>query len=457
MINSKNNNKKYAVETGLKFDRSMVATGKESDIRLLIKLKREVDSGSSERNKLNIALVIDRSGSMHGMKLERVKDAAINFVEKMKDDDIVSVVSFDDLVTIDLPPAPVREHARSAAGVIKAMHSGGSTYLSGGYEAGFTQTKGMHKNGVTSRIILLTDGEANVGEIRLEALTGLAATKLTNGISTSTVGVGEGFNEQLLGAMAEAGMGNTYYIQTPEDAVSVFEEELGYLMQIGAKNVTVKIVSSFPGMSLGQFNKYPEKEPGKYLIGDLYGGKERTLLLEFGIPSIAQTGKVHLGEVQLNYDLVDGENLTSHTESFPLEIDVVSPEMLKSLSPDKEVTLALCNYILAKVKEEILVLLEHREYEKSVALVMETMDKIRAFGIEDPALERELRDLEERSRMIAEYREDYYMIDKKRLYYESSNMMTGKAYANLQMNLREESSGFNPLEKLKRTITRKKG
>jgi len=82
LINSKNNNKKYAVETGLKFDRSMVATGKESDIRLLIKLKREVDSGSSERNKLNIALVIDRSGSMHGMKLERVKEAAIILFKK---------------------------------------------------------------------------------------------------------------------------------------------------------------------------------------------------------------------------------------------------------------------------------------------------------------------------------------------------------------------------------------
>lgn len=444
------------MRTGLKFDRSKVAVNKESDIRLLIKLKREMEAGSSERNKLNIALVIDRSGSMHGSKLERVKEAAKTFVHKMKDDDIVSVVSFDDHVTVDLSSSTVRENCRRAETAISSMHSGGSTFLSGGYETGFMQAKRMHKNGLTSRILLLTDGEANVGEIRLEALSALAASKLSEGISTSTVGVGEGFNEQLLGAMAEAGMGNTYYIQTPADALSVFEEELGYLLQIGAKNVTVSVVSSLPGVSLGQFNKYPEKEPGKFLIGDLYGGKERTFLLEFGIPSIVQTGKVHLGEVRVDYDLLDGENHTSHTESFPLEIEVVSEEELQNVKPDSEVTLALCNYILARLKEEILVLLEHREFEKAAALVTETLAKIREFGVSDATLEREITELEERSRMISEYREEYYMADKKRLFFESSNMMRGKAYANAQMNLREEMSRFNPLEDLKKKNPPKK-
>ncbi|KAA0264201.1 MAG: VWA domain-containing protein [Chlorobiota bacterium] len=444
------------MRTDLKFDHSMVEVRRERAIRLLIKLKREVVPGSSERNRVNIGLVIDRSGSMHGRKLEYVKEAAKNFIAQMKDDDTVSLVSFDDKVTVDLPAAPVKEHSRVAGDVIGRMHPGGSTFLSGGYEAGVKPARKMLKEEITSRVILLTDGEANVGETRLEALTGLAAAFQQNGVSTSTVGVGEGFNEQLLGAMAEAGQGNTYYIETPEEAHSVFEEELGYLMQIGARNVTVSFYPVIPGVALGQFNKYREQEPGKFLIGDLFGGRQRTLLLELGVPAQSQTGRLRLGEVQVNYTLIDGENVTGHSETFPLEVEVVQPGVIENVRPDLEVTKMLCNHIIAKIKEDVLMLLERGDYDRAAALVRETVARLRGFGIEDAELEREILDLQERSDMIAEYRHEYYIRDKKRLYYESSNVMSGKIFSNVLMEERRRSSGFDPLDEMKRLFRRKK-
>lgn len=444
------------MKTDLKFDHALIEVNRESAIRLLVKLKREVVPGSSERNRVNIGLVIDRSGSMHGRKLEYVKEAARNFIAHMKDDDIVSLVSFDDKITVDLPAAPVTEHSKVARDVISRMHPGGSTFLSGGYEAGMKQARKLLKEGVTSRVILLTDGEANVGETNLEALTGLAAAFQQMGVSTSTVGVGEGFNEKLLGAMAEAGLGNIYYIETPEEAHSVFDEELGYLMQVGARNVTVAFSPFIPGVAVGQFNKYREKEPGKFLIGDLFGGRERTLLLELGIPAQSQTGRLRLGEVHVDYSLIDGENVTTHRETFPLEIEVVEPGVIENVKPDFEVTKMLCNHIIAALKEDVLELLDRGEFDRAAALVRETIARVRAFGIDDTDLERELRDLQERSDMIAEYRHEYYMRDKKRLFYESTNVISGKMFAYEMLEERRKSSGFDPLEELKEKFRRKK-
>jgi Ca-activated chloride channel family protein len=439
------------VKTEIKFDYAKVPVKQSIEIRLLGKLLiDDVTTKLEKRNKLNVALVLDRSGSMSGNKLERVKDAAVSFIKKMKDDDIVSLTSFDDHVIVELLPAVAIEQRTSGVKKIISIRSGGSTFLSGGYEKGFELAKENHKSEMISRIILLTDGQANVGIIDGGKLSSIAKQFAEKGISTTTIGVGEDFVEQLLGSMADSGLGHTYYIETPQDAESVFEEEIGYLLSIGARNIVYTFKASISGISIGQFNNFVEEKSGSYVIGDLYGGKERSILLEIGIPAIQNIGKHKIGDIQIDYELLDGEQTTKKSITFPVEIEVVEASVASGINPDKEVVENLCIFLIANAKKEMLLLMERREFEQVQKVIEVVIEKVKAFGISSELLETELSELKLKADLVGEYGNEYYMADKKRLFYESNNAMKGEVYASKALHSRRENSDHDPLEKLKK-------
>jgi Ca-activated chloride channel family protein len=166
---------------------------------------------------------------MHGAKLEQAKHAAALLAARLWPEDVMSVVAYDDEVVTVAEPGTGAEQTELAAR-LSALEPGGTTNLSGGWLQGRALVASRARAACVNRIILLTDGLANVGITDPEQLLGLCMGALEDGITTTTVGFGEDYDEALLRHMADAGGGGTYYIERPDQAPTVLAAELEGLL-----------------------------------------------------------------------------------------------------------------------------------------------------------------------------------------------------------------------------------
>ena len=214
------------------------------------------------RRPLNLALVLDRSGSMSGDKLELVKNAALHLVHQLDARDRVAVVVYDDTVDLLVPSMPVTPNALPTLSMaLAAVQTGGSTNLEGGWRAGVQQVAARigAMPGALHRVLLLTDGLANVGITETGPLSSLAKGTASLGVVTSTFGVGTDYDEQLLAAMAEAGGGNDYFIPNKEGIHPTFQAELTELLSVVAEGVSVTV--NFPqGVTVKLLNPHIESK-----------------------------------------------------------------------------------------------------------------------------------------------------------------------------------------------------
>ena len=201
---------------------------------------------AGERPPVNLALVLDRSGSMQGDRIARAREAAIAAVQRLDGRDYVSVVVFDDRIDV-LAGAQTASPANKAAIVEKlsTVEARGSTAIFGGVSAGVSELRKNLTRNLVNRLILLSDGQANVGPSSPEELGHLGASLFKEGISASTMGVGLGYNENLMAALAARSDGNTYFIENSDDLPRIFNAELGDAFQVAARDV--KLVVRFSG------------------------------------------------------------------------------------------------------------------------------------------------------------------------------------------------------------------
>jgi Ca-activated chloride channel family protein len=243
----------------------VAADGGEATLLVRITASAQRETESERAAPLDVAFVLDRSGSMSGGKLTLAKEGVDLAVARLRDDDRVALVVYDDTVDTVQPLAPATP--RTKAGLRLALHGidpGGSTFLSGGWVAGCQElaeappVAGNDGTGATRirRVILLTDGLANVGIQDAGDLSRHAGELRRRGVATTTVGVGENFDEGLLSAMAEAGGGNFQYVADPAQLRAFFSTELQELFSVVVTGfaislslpagVTAELVSAFP-------------------------------------------------------------------------------------------------------------------------------------------------------------------------------------------------------------------
>ncbi len=245
-----------------------------------------------QRTPLAIALVLDRSGSMDGDRLEAAKAASISAVERLHPDDVVSVIAFDGHVDVVALPAPRARHQQLVQQV-NEIDSRGSTNLSGGWLRGrqhMEQALGMlgSLEGSSRRIVVLTDGHANAGITDSSTLVELARTARTMGITTTMIGVGEGYDDDLLRAMADAGGGNSWYVERPDQAHDVLGEELGHLLSVSAQGLSVTLTLEDSVTVLATHSSWPATLLANVFtfdLGDLYASEPKPVLLELFVPA----------------------------------------------------------------------------------------------------------------------------------------------------------------------------
>jgi Ca-activated chloride channel homolog len=271
-------------------------------VRALVRLTGRAPEREN-RVPINISIVLDRSGSMAGEKLEAAQEAAAFLVERLAPEDIVSVVAYDDHVETIVPPSTGTEQA-DAARSIRSIEVRGCTNLSGGWLRGRELVAQRIRAGAVNRVLLLTDGLANAGITDPARLCGLAGGGRSAGVTTSTIGFGEGYDEILLRGMADGGGGNSWYIERPDQAPGVFEEEIGGLLSLSAQNVAVEIHPSDAVQLVAVHNDYPYTDiPGggrRFELGDLYAREPRSMLVEFFVPGIDDLASASIAEVRIH-------------------------------------------------------------------------------------------------------------------------------------------------------------
>ena len=392
-----------------KLDYPRIPQGEAATVRLLVRLTPE-PANRARRIPLDIALVLDRSSSMHGEKLQCVKEAAGELVSCLSPEDTVSLTAYNDRVLALAAPTRVGEGRQVLRSAIERIESGGTTALC----AGFTQGGDLAATAVSedriSRILLLTDGLANVGVTDPERIALVVDRFIAQGIGTSTIGVGEGYNEELLAKMADRGGGTTYFLRSPREATDVFAEELRDLSSIDARDIAVRFVPAIDRLLAQQLNTYVEEWQWRWRVGDLFGEVPRCLVIEIRVPPLMQEvgTSVVIGTVELTFARPVADGFERSSSSIPVSLAVTTRDEMAGVRPDREVTLEAAFPVASRALAEAMRLADAGEFDEAAMLLHSCAERLEAQDLEDERLHAQLQSMRERARRLREERTDFY-------------------------------------------------
>lgn len=271
------------------------------------------------RPPVNVALVIDKSGSMQGTKMERAKEAAMQAISRLGPQDIVSIVAYDTSVKV-LAPATKASDKGPLFEAIRRIRPSGDTALFAGVVKGAAEVRKFIERGRVNRVILLSDGLANVGPSSPYELGNLGASLVREGISVTTFGLGLGYNEDLMTELARQSDGNHAFIEDAANLGQFFELELGTAVAVVAQDVRIRVQCA-PGTRPLRVIGRPAEIVGGVVttsMNQVYANQTQFLLLEVELAPGADNERRPLAAVDVSY----GNLTTRASESMAAAAEV---------------------------------------------------------------------------------------------------------------------------------------
>ncbi len=359
-------------------DYDVLTVERPQKLYLMARLVSSLVTENRTRRPLNISLVLDRSGSMAGNKLEFTRQAAQFLVQHLSESDTLSIVLYNEHVTTLILPEPVtqKDNINQRLNQIKAS---GMTNLSGGWLEGCKWVEEQLSEETLNRVILMTDGLANRGVTNADQLVSLARHKRQGGIVTTTMGLGTDFNEDLLIAMADAGGGAFYFIESPEVTPTIFKEELRDLLNVVGQNLTVSVETTEHISTVNQLNAYNMHSDGKrvsFSLGDVYGNEVKTLLLELSIPALSEIGKCEIARLRFEYDEITTDGSQHQVLDMPIVVNVMQGDADNAGNPEVRRSVLLLQ--AARARRDAVAAADKGEYDRASQIL-----KLAATAIED--------------------------------------------------------------------------
>ncbi|HET6977957.1 MAG TPA: VWA domain-containing protein [Pyrinomonadaceae bacterium] len=306
--------------------------GREQTVDVLIRItppapNLDLSSRPSWKGRpdLNLSLVIDRSGSMQGEKMIRAREAAMFCVDQMVATDRLSVVTFDEHIEVLFPSEPVtNKHAMKD--LISRVTARGSTALHEAWvRGGLTVSEHILDQGI-NRVVLITDGLANVGVTNTDEIVTQAMGLFQRGVSTSTIGIGADFNEDLLMPMAQSGGGNAWHVVEPDDMRHIFQIELeGLIAQFG-HTVSLGLIPADGVRVVDVLNDFELTETGRYRLPNLQSGSPLDIVVQLRVGAAAAGTQMRLLDLRLGFtpqEVKNAEVLKQvHTIEFATRTEV---------------------------------------------------------------------------------------------------------------------------------------
>lgn len=196
----------------------------------------------AERKPANLVFLVDVSGSMSSSdKLDLAKRALRILVDNLGDGDEVALVTYAGSTRVVLEPTGIGDKARIHA-AIEDLSAGGSTAMASGLELAYARASKMMRPGEVTRVIVVSDGDANVGDTSHEEILTTIEGHVREGVTLSTIGVGMGnYKDSMMEQLANKGNGNNYYVDTLSEAKRIFQEQLGATLEVVAKDVKLQV------------------------------------------------------------------------------------------------------------------------------------------------------------------------------------------------------------------------
>ncbi|MGB2870222.1 MAG: VWA domain-containing protein [Bacteroidota bacterium] len=284
------------------------------------------DVGSSKRRPMNLSVVLDRSGSMADEgKIEYAKRALYSLIDQLSENDILSVVIYDDVIEV-LRPAQHVGDKRELKRIIQGIYPRGSTNLGGGMAEGFHQAEQNVRKEYVNRVVLLSDGLANTGITSPSELNRIARRYRSKSIALTTMGVGLDYNENLMVSLAENGGGNYYFIESPHSLASIMRKEFNLLSSLCAHGVVLELNLGHRIVMNDVIGTDWSSNNGRFFIpvGELYSNDQREFTVELGIPARDGSSGENLGPITIASGTVryeSDQSLDSKTTSFTATVN----------------------------------------------------------------------------------------------------------------------------------------
>jgi len=351
------------------------------DLLVRVQAPGGAEPDARPRPPLHLAVVLDRSGSMSGEPLRQAGRCAGAIMARLAPLDRVALVAFDNRAQLLRACLPVTD-LEADRQVLARVRPGGCTDLHQGWAMGVAELAKVHAAGVVSRVLLLSDGQANEGIVDPGALAEACAQAQAAGVSTSTYGLGPEFGEGVMTAMARHGQGRSYYGETAEDLLDPFMEEFDLLSNLVARGLTLSM-AALPGLTVTQRNGYLPDGHGGWRLPDLPALGEAWALfrLEGRIEALApwqQDGHLTLGTVALRWRDPDGRKRKA--SPLPLRLPLLPEAGLAALPQDPLVARRMAELAAADLQERAHQAAQAGAWEEVGAL----LDQLREVGKDHP-------------------------------------------------------------------------
>lgn len=349
-------------------DQPYVLAGQNNRVTVKVGLSGIAPDIKINRLPMNVAVVLDKSGSMASEnRIERAKQGAIEVVQRLDKADIFSLIVYDSRPRVYIPAQPV-ENKEYIISLIRNICPGGNTALYGGVETAYAELCKNLSDGYINRIVLLSDGLANVGPSSAQDLAFLGSMVGEDGISVSTVGVGLDYNEDLMTALAGTSGGNSYFAANSDQVPMIFAEEIGEAMALVGRRIKVYLDCPRgvrPLSVLGREGKVKGNSM-EVSIDNLYGTGEKFALFEVEVPAHKEGKKLALAKVEVEY--LDPFSNKTIREKQKVEITVHEDKALVENKKDKGIVKETALLKTAEMKEEAIALADEGKYDQAAVL-----------------------------------------------------------------------------------------
>ncbi|TMD30141.1 MAG: VWA domain-containing protein [Chloroflexi bacterium] len=363
-------------------DRRLVRAAHRSERFVLVEVVAPA-APRTERQPVNLAFVLDRSGSMSGAKIDLGRKAVEDALARLHPEDRFAIVVYDEQIDLVVESAPASAEARrNAVERLRAIDARGSTDLAGGWLRGCEQVA-LHLAGHgVNRALLLTDGLANVGITDSGELERHAAQLRERGVTTSTFGVGDDFDERLLQAMADAGGGHFYYIADAAQIADHITSEVGEVLQVVARSAFVEVTAA-DGLDVEPLTPYRVERRGNrthVTLGDLVSEQELAVVLRLRFP-YGEMGR----EIGALLAVADADGALS---SPPVTLSwTYADDAANDAQPrDRAVDRAVANVFAARARQVAVSLNRAGQYAAARAAIQAVAQRVTTYAGDDPEL-----------------------------------------------------------------------
>ena len=326
------------------------------------------ENESEDLRPLNLSLVIDKSGSMASEdKMSRVKESLLKMVKQLRPNDFVSIVVFDNNAKVLCPSIRVG-NGRRLSRAIDSINSGGSTNLHGGLMLGYKETKKNYEKYATNRVILLTDGIANVGTTDPKKIAIESSEFNGQGIDLSTIGVGIDLDRKLLRTLSKQGRGLFHFVADAHDINKVFVKEVQSLISPVARrvNLDVEFDSKLELEKVFGYEPSIRRNRVSIPIDDMNNGLTQVVMMKFRLKNDGGYESRLPVKIKLSYFDIATRKIVEETQNAVLRFEGKGSNRLLIDSEVKK------NYTIAELAESLYAMSEvakEKDYQTAERLL----------------------------------------------------------------------------------------